>query len=127
MGADLAGDVYLNEVAPRVHNSGHYTMDACECSQFEQHLRVVTGLPLGSTSMKVRRRRRREGRKRPAIHTECVMLTRALCVAQVNAAVMLNILGNGNNNETYAPCARALTVPGVVCRQLRAFWAMIFN
>lgn len=43
------GDVYINEVAPRTHNSGHFTIEGCVTSQFEQHLRVVTGLPLGST------------------------------------------------------------------------------
>jgi phosphoribosylaminoimidazole carboxylase PurK protein len=45
------GDVLINEIAPRVHNSGHYTMDACTTSQFEQHIRAVAGLPLGSTEM----------------------------------------------------------------------------
>ncbi len=39
----------INEVAPRVHNSGHYSMDACVTSQFEQQVRAVCGLPLGST------------------------------------------------------------------------------
>jgi 5-(carboxyamino)imidazole ribonucleotide synthase len=38
----------LNEIAPRVHNSGHWTMDACAVSQFEQHVRAVAGWPLGS-------------------------------------------------------------------------------
>ncbi len=46
-----SGDVLVNEIAPRVHNSGHYTMDACVTSQFEQHIRAITGLPLGSTAM----------------------------------------------------------------------------
>ena len=46
-------DVLLNEVAPRPHNTGHYTQDACAVSQFENHLRAVSGLPLGSTSMSV--------------------------------------------------------------------------
>jgi phosphoribosylaminoimidazole carboxylase PurK protein len=46
------GNVYLNEVAPRVHNSGHYTIEACQTSQFENHVRAVTGLELGSTEMK---------------------------------------------------------------------------
>ncbi|MGD1713991.1 5-(carboxyamino)imidazole ribonucleotide synthase [Dapis sp. BLCC M172] len=46
--------VLINEIAPRVHNSGHYTLDACETSQFEQHLRAVCGLPLGSTTLKAR-------------------------------------------------------------------------
>ncbi|MGB8273844.1 MAG: 5-(carboxyamino)imidazole ribonucleotide synthase [Alphaproteobacteria bacterium] len=39
----------VNELAPRPHNSGHWTLDACVTSQFEQHVRAVTGLPLGST------------------------------------------------------------------------------
>jgi 5-(carboxyamino)imidazole ribonucleotide synthase len=38
--------VLVNEIAPRVHNSGHWTIDACSVSQFEQHIRAVTGLPL---------------------------------------------------------------------------------
>ena len=41
----------MNELAPRVHNSGHYTIEACVCSQFENHVRAVLGLPLGSTRM----------------------------------------------------------------------------
>ena len=45
------GQVLLNEVAPRPHNTGHYTQDACVTSQFENHLRAVCGLPLGSTEM----------------------------------------------------------------------------
>merc|ERR1719446_1209027 len=40
------GSVTLNEVAPRPHNSGHYTMDGCSCDQFEAHVRAVMGLPL---------------------------------------------------------------------------------
>jgi len=40
----------VNEIAPRVHNSGHWTMDACAVSQFEQHIRAICGWPLGSTS-----------------------------------------------------------------------------
>lgn len=47
------GRVLLNEVAPRPHNTGHYTQDACAVSQFENHLRGVCGLPLGSTDMVV--------------------------------------------------------------------------
>jgi 5-(carboxyamino)imidazole ribonucleotide synthase len=46
-----SGDIVVNELAPRVHNSGHYTIEACECSQFENHVRAVLGLPLGSTRM----------------------------------------------------------------------------
>jgi 5-(carboxyamino)imidazole ribonucleotide synthase len=45
------GKVLVNEIAPRTHNSGHFTLDACETSQFEQQLRSVCGLPLGSPAM----------------------------------------------------------------------------
>jgi 5-(carboxyamino)imidazole ribonucleotide synthase len=45
------GKLYINEIAPRPHNSGHYTIDACVTSQFEQQLRAVCGLPLGATEM----------------------------------------------------------------------------
>ncbi len=41
----------VNEIAPRVHNSGHYTLGGCATSQFEQHVRAVCGLPLGSTEL----------------------------------------------------------------------------
>ena len=51
------GDVLVNEFAPRVHNSGHWTFDACACSQFEQHIRAVCGWPLGD----------------PARHSDAVM------------------------------------------------------
>ncbi len=47
----------VNEIAPRVHNSGHWTREACSVSQFEQHIRAVAGLPLGD----------------PARHRDCVM------------------------------------------------------
>ncbi|MCA0423412.1 MAG: 5-(carboxyamino)imidazole ribonucleotide synthase [Proteobacteria bacterium] len=40
----------VNEIAPRVHNSGHWTIEGAECSQFEQHVRAVAGWPLGSTA-----------------------------------------------------------------------------
>lgn len=62
----LGESVVVNEIAPRVHNSGHLTIEACETSQFEQHVRAVTDMPLGKTDMKV------------------------------PAAVMLNILGKRN-------------------------------
>ena len=42
------GNLLINELAPRPHNSGHFTIDACITSQFEQQLRAVCGLPLGS-------------------------------------------------------------------------------
>jgi 5-(carboxyamino)imidazole ribonucleotide synthase len=44
------GDVLVNELAPRPHNSGHWTIDACVTSQFEQFVRAICGLPLGSTA-----------------------------------------------------------------------------
>lgn len=46
-----AGELAINELAPRVHNSGHYTIEACDCSQFENHVRAVLGWPLGSPQM----------------------------------------------------------------------------
>ena len=52
-----AGGLVVNEIAPRVHNTGHWTMDACGCGQFEQHMRAVAGWPLGD----------------PAPHSACVM------------------------------------------------------
>jgi 5-(carboxyamino)imidazole ribonucleotide synthase len=51
------GGLLVNEIAPRVHNSGHWTEAACLISQFEQHIRAIAGLPLGST----------------ARHSDCVM------------------------------------------------------
>ena len=55
---DLGSDgLVVNEIAPRVHNTGHWTMDACGCGQFEQHMRAVAGWPLGD----------------PAPHSACVM------------------------------------------------------
>ncbi len=52
------GRILANEIAPRTHNSGHWTMDACACSQFEQHVRTVMGLPVGD----------------PTPHTSAVMI-----------------------------------------------------
>lgn len=45
------GEILLNEIAPRPHNSGHYTLEGCMTSQFEQIIRAVTNLPLGSTKL----------------------------------------------------------------------------
>ncbi len=69
LGAD--GQVLVNEIAPRTHNSGHFSLDACETSQFEQHLRAVCGLPLGN----------------PAL--------------QGAGAVMVNLLGYENSHSDY--------------------------
>ena len=45
-------DIIINEIAPRVHNSGHWTIEGAETSQFEQHIRAITGMPLGSVALK---------------------------------------------------------------------------
>ncbi|MEH2130065.1 MAG: 5-(carboxyamino)imidazole ribonucleotide synthase [Nostoc sp.] len=65
------GKILVNEIAPRTHNSGHFSLDACETSQFEQHLRAVSGLPLGN----------------PAL--------------QCFGAVMVNLLGYENSHSDY--------------------------
>lgn len=44
-------DIFVNEIAPRPHNSGHYTIEGCVTSQFENHIRAIVGLPLGSTKL----------------------------------------------------------------------------
>ncbi|WFD34025.1 phosphoribosylaminoimidazole carboxylase [Malassezia cuniculi] len=81
--------VLINEIAPRPHNSGHYTIEASETSQFENHVRAVAGLPLGSTALKV------------------------------PAAAMVNILGLADLAKdpdavakTLAPAVRSLHIPG---------------
>ena len=76
------GSVTFNELAPRPHNSGHYTLDACATEQHEQHLRAVAGLPLGDTSL--------------------------VC----GGAAMLNIIGDGELSSTLKPVERALGVRG---------------
>lgn len=48
---DVEGQLLVNEIAPRVHNSGHWTQQGAETCQFENHLRAVCGLPLGSTKL----------------------------------------------------------------------------
>lgn len=48
---DKIGNILVNEIAPRPHNSGHFTVEACATSQFEQIIRAVTNLPLGSTKL----------------------------------------------------------------------------
>jgi 5-(carboxyamino)imidazole ribonucleotide synthase len=46
---DVGGELLVNEMAPRVHNSGHWTIEGAQTSQFENHIRAISGLPLGST------------------------------------------------------------------------------
>jgi len=48
---DTNDNLWINELAPRPHNSGHHTIEACQTSQYEQHLRSILGLPLGDPSM----------------------------------------------------------------------------
>lgn len=76
------GSVIVNELAPRPHNSGHYSIEACETSQFANHVRAVLGLPLGEPTM------------------------RAPC------AVMVNLLGHGGSLPGRRQIAAALAVPG---------------
>lgn len=76
-------EILINEVAPRVHNSGHYTLNGCLVSQFEQHIRAITGLPLGSTDL------------------------------LAPACVMVNILGERNGPTRLKGLDKALAVPGV--------------
>ena len=79
------GELLINEIAPRPHNSGHYTQDGCVTSQFEAHVRACVGLPLpeGATNFST-----------PA-----------------TTAIMLNILGQPNEGEMKI-CERALATPG---------------
>ncbi len=48
---DKKGEILANEMAPRPHNSGHYSIEACSTSQFEQHIRAICGMPLGSSEL----------------------------------------------------------------------------
>jgi len=48
---DQDDKIIINEIAPRVHNSGHHTLQSCKTSQFEQHIRAILGLELGSTNL----------------------------------------------------------------------------
>jgi 5-(carboxyamino)imidazole ribonucleotide synthase len=75
--------ILINEIAPRVHNSGHFTIEGCSTSQFEQHIRAVTNLPLGNTEMLVAR------------------------------AVMINILGDRKGEARVKGMEKALALPNV--------------
>eukprot|EP00045_Choanoeca_perplexa_P008590 m.80614 g.80614 ORF g.80614 m.80614 type:complete len:560 (-) comp14555_c0_seq1:134-1813(-) len=76
------GRVLLNEVAPRPHNSGHYTIEACETDQFEMHLRAILGLPLVGARL------------------------------AVGASLMLNVLGTGNPEDAKSLLKTSLAIPG---------------
>lgn len=75
--------VLVNEIAPRVHNSGHYTIEACMTNQFDQHIRAITGLPLGRTDL------------------------------VMPSAVMINILGNRKATAEHSGLEKALKLPNV--------------
>ncbi|HEY1074375.1 MAG TPA: 5-(carboxyamino)imidazole ribonucleotide synthase [Patescibacteria group bacterium] len=79
------GDIFINEVAPRVHNAGHLTVEGCETSQFEQHVRCVVGLPAGRPNSR-------------HLH---------------NGVAMVNVLGNRNANANPQGLEHALQIPGV--------------
>jgi phosphoribosylaminoimidazole carboxylase len=81
-------DLLINEIAPRPHNSGHYTQDACVTSQFEAHIRAILGLPLpkGFSSFST----------------------------PTTNAIMLNILGGEEPNSELEYCKRALNTPGAI-------------
>jgi 5-(carboxyamino)imidazole ribonucleotide synthase len=75
------GELLINEIAPRPHNSGHYTLDACSVSQFEQQVRALCGLPLGEIRL-------------------------------LNAAAMVNLLGNDATSISEPSCEALLDTPG---------------
>ena len=80
---DMKDNVLVNEIAPRVHNSGHYTIEGCVTSQFEQHIRAITNLPLGNTDLTSK------------------------------AVVMKNILGEKNGNGMPFGIEKALKIKNV--------------
>lgn len=82
------GSILLNEIAPRPHNSGHYTIDGCVTSQFEAHVRAVMGLPLPANF--------------------------ATMATPSTAAIMYNILGADTPNGELEDCKRSLEVPGTI-------------
>lgn len=78
----LDDSIVLNEIAPRPHNSGHYTMEACDHDQFEMHLRAVLGLPCPTPIMRTK------------------------------VAMMVNVLGRDSMDETMILLRKAMTIPG---------------
>jgi hypothetical protein len=103
------GQLLLNEVAPRPHNSGHYTQDGCVTSQFENHVRAILGWPLGDTSL------------------------------NCGSSLMLNLLGEADDEEgvrlAHQLMAQAYKTPGELpqaqgqgqgnawmCRKVRCNW-----
>ena len=80
---DGQGRLAINELAPRVHNTGHYTIEGCYCSQFENHIRAILGWPLGQTALRT------------------------------PAAVMVNLLGQGSGSGEPVGISSAMEIPGV--------------
>lgn len=78
---DKDGKILVNEIAPRVHNSGHYSIEAIVTSQFEQHIRAITGLPLGETTL------------------------------LAPAAVMINVLGERDGETIVSGLEQAFAIP----------------
>lgn len=101
------GSLLLNEVAPRPHNSGHYTMDACATSQFENHVRAVLGWPLGDTSLIGRKGGNGGGGSGSGSTTT---------QADGTTALMLNLVGEADGPEgarlAHAKMAAAYATPG---------------
>lgn len=76
------GRVLVNELAPRPHNTGHYSIEGCHTSQFENHVRAVLGLPLGDPGLRA------------------------------PAACMVNVLGHRDGPAGFGGVTQALSVPG---------------
>ena len=66
---EVGGRLLANEFAPRVHNTGHWTIDGAETSQFENHLRAILGFPLGATGARARLGDGQPDRRRAAAWT----------------------------------------------------------
>ncbi len=77
--------VVVNEIAPRVHNSGHWTLDGAVTSQFEQHVRAIAGWPLGSTRRHGRCVMRILSAKTPSSGATCSAKTAPACIFTAKA------------------------------------------
>jgi phosphoribosylaminoimidazole carboxylase len=84
--ADSSGKLLINEIAPRPHNSGHYTMEACPISQYDAHLRAVLDLPIPADG--------------------------ARFMTPDTTAIMINILGGVQAHTHLLAAEKALTIPG---------------
>lgn len=108
---DVAGELFFNEIAPRVHNSGHWTINSSITSQFENHVRAVLDLPLGDTAM-----------KHPGLHAGMVNLVGTI----PNRADLLSIPGAMLHDYAKAPrAARKLGHVNLAADSLEAVQAQI--